>query len=512
MVSKDGERMYGEINVGIFEENGFEGEVVIARDITERKMVEKEREELLHDLKERYKELDLLYGITRLGTETSKTLEDVLEETVEMIPPGWQYPEVTEAKITFDGKEYQTDGFEKTDHCLKSAIESGDEKIGDITVCYTEEKPDVDIGPFLEEEKDLIGAIGTVISNLVQKKESERKLEESEERYRTLVESSFAGISITDFDNNFTFVNDRFAEMLGYEKEELVGKNIEDVAPEEELHKFEQETEKRKKREISQYESRLKKKSGEKIDVMVHASPYKNAAGDFVGTMGVVSDITDVKETQEREELLNSLLRHDVLNKAQVIQGYLQLLEAEDVSEDTRRYIEKSKEANKESINLIQKIRLLLSAQKEEQEPVEIESTIHEAVGEVEALIQDKEIDLSLKCPSMKCKVKGGSLLKEVFSNLMENSVYHSEGSKVKVSGEVKDDEVVCTVEDDGKGIPDDKKEVIFEKGYTTDDERGTGLGLFLVKMLLESYDGKIDVKDSELGGARFDVKLERAG
>ncbi|MEF8875054.1 MAG: PAS domain S-box protein [Candidatus Thermoplasmatota archaeon] len=510
MRSKDGDIQYAEINAKTFIEEEFEGEVVIARDITRRKMVEKQREELLHDLSERYKELDLLYSITRMGTETTKSLEDILEETVEMIPQGWQYPEITEAKITWDEKEYQTDGFEGADKCLSSDIELEDEKIGDITICYTEEKPDVEGDPFLEEEEELIKAVATVISNIIQNRESERKLAESEERYRTLVESSFAGISITDFDNNFTFANDRFAEMLGYEKEELIGKNIEDIVPEEELHKFEEETEKRKEDEISQYESRLKKKNGDIIDVMVYASPYKNAAGDFVGTMGVVSDITDIKETQEREELLNSLLRHDVLNKTQVIKGYLQLLEDKEVSEDTRRYIEKSKEANKESINLIQKIRLLLSAQKEEQKAVDIQSTILEAVGEVETIIEDKDIDLFMECPSTECEVKGGSLLKEVFSNLMENSVYHSEGSEIKISGEIKEEEVVCTVEDDGKGIPNEKKDTIFEKGYTTDEDRGTGLGLFLVKMLLESYDGEIEVKDSEMGGARFDVRLKK--
>ncbi|MFW5928462.1 MAG: sensor histidine kinase, partial [Thermoplasmatota archaeon] len=103
------------------------------------------------------------------------------------------------------------------------------------------------------------------------------------------------------------------------------------------------------------------------------------------------------------------------------------------------------------------------------------------------------------------------SLLGEVFKNLIENSIYHSKGGRINITVEVKDDEVLCSLEDDGKGIPDDKKEIIFEKGYTTDEERGTGLGMFIVNMLLESYGGYIEVKDSKLGGARFDVKLKRS-
>ena len=66
------------------------------------------------------------------------------------------------------------------------------------------------------------------------------------------------------------------------------------------------------------------------------------------------------------------------------------------------------------------------------------------------------------------------------------------------------------TVEDDGKGIPDDVKEKIFEKGYKQGENAGSSSGMFLVKETVESYGGNISVKDSELGGGRFDVHLQR--
>ncbi len=106
---------------------------------------------------------------------------------------------------------------------------------------------------------------------------------------------------------------------------------------------------------------------------------------------------------------------------------------------------------------------------------------------------------------------EGGPLINEVFSNLEENSIRHSDGSRLRIRGEVTENEVTCIIEDDGRGIPDEEKEKIFEKGYTTDEERGTGLGMFLVKTLLDIYGGSIEVKDSELGGARFDVHLQKA-
>ena len=106
-------------------------------------------------------------------------------------------------------------------------------------------------------------------------------------------------------------------------------------------------------------------------------------------------------------------------------------------------------------------------------------------------------------------KVKGGELLPEVFSNLISNSIKHSYGDKILVSVEENDGEVICTVEDDGDGIPQEKKEEIFEKGYTTVNS-SSGLGLYLVKDIVEHYGGCVEVKESELGGARFDVHLQK--
>lgn len=161
-------------------------------------------------------------------------------------------------------------------------------------------------------------------------------------------------------------------------------------------------------------------------------------------------------------------------------------------------------------MNLLNKIRLLLSAQEEKKRPIDLSRTLNDAVEQTESLADSRDMKINQRCNLECCEVLGGSLLKEVFSNVIENAVYHSEGRKIKISCDWGEDEVTCSIEDDGSGIPEEEKEKIFEKGYTTDEERGTGLGMFLVKMLLDIYDGDVDVKDSEMGGARFDVKLKK--
>lgn len=305
--------------------------------------------------------------------------------------------------------------------------------------------------------------------------------------------------------------NDRKAEMLGYQPERF--ENYTDftdlVHPDDYKRAMKAMRDHLDgKKERYEVEYRIEKKDGD-YKWFRDVGSITEENDDYKKVAGIVIDIDKRKDAEEREGLLNSLLRHDIKNKAQIVQGYLQLLEEEDLSGETKNYINKAVKSSKESINLIQKIRLLLNAQKEEIKKVNIVSMIKDAVEEVDSIAEDNGIDLTVDLPSEMLKVEGGSLLKEVFSNVIENSVYHSDGTKIEVSYEI-DDEVVCIIEDDGRGIPDDKKEAVFDRGYTTDDERGTGLGMFLVKMLLESYGGSIELKDSDMGGARFDVHLKR--
>ncbi|KXA94735.1 hypothetical protein AKJ65_03635 [candidate division MSBL1 archaeon SCGC-AAA259E19] len=92
----------------------------------------------------------------------------------------------------------------------------------------------------------------------------------------------------------------------------------------------------------------------------------------------------------------------------------------------------------------------------------------------------------------------------------MENAIAHSACGKIRIGFEEAGDECIVTVEDDGRGISEEKKDKIFDRGFKRGETSGTGLGTYLVKEIAESYGGSIEVKDSELGGARFDVHLKK--
>ncbi len=112
-----------------------------------------------HALRERAKELQCLYGIAKLVERHEPNLEAMLQGAVELLPPSWQYPEVTCARIVFEGKEYGSPGFKETGYKQSADIIITGKKVGVVEVCYTRKMPPSDEGPFLQEERALIDAV-----------------------------------------------------------------------------------------------------------------------------------------------------------------------------------------------------------------------------------------------------------------------------------------------------------------------------------------------------------------
>lgn len=106
--------------------------------------------------------------------------------------------------------------------------------------------------------------------------------------------------------------------------------------------------------------------------------------------------------------------------------------------------------------------------------------------------------------------VKSSDMLDSVFRNLISNAIEHNDKEipRVSISTEYSDSTVLVKIVDNGPGIPDDCKETIFERGEKGLESSGTGLGLYLVKTLIDSHNGKVWVEDNEPDGAVFVVQL----
>ena len=157
-------------------------------EIRDRKQAEKAQIKTTYDLGERVKELNCLYGISKLVV-TNQTLEKLLQGAADIIPPSWQYPEITCAQIKLDGQSYKTGNFKESKWLLSKEIIVHGKKTGAVDVYYFEEKPEIDEGPFLKEERDLINAISERLASIIELKRAEdKKIELIAELHKALDE------------------------------------------------------------------------------------------------------------------------------------------------------------------------------------------------------------------------------------------------------------------------------------------------------------------------------------
>jgi len=124
-------------------------------------------------LRERVKELMCLYGIARAVERHGTSLDDILECTVNLIPPAWQYPEITQGRITLNGLSYTTPVFKASPYIQTADIVVKGKKRGSIEVVYTEKRQNLDEGPFLEEERHLINNMARELALIIERKQSQ---------------------------------------------------------------------------------------------------------------------------------------------------------------------------------------------------------------------------------------------------------------------------------------------------------------------------------------------------
>lgn len=257
-------------------------------------------------------------------------------------------------------------------------------------------------------------------------------------------------------------------------------------------------------------------KIGENLIGVIDAGSEQSNAFDETDRrlLGVLASHVGVaiRELQRKEELefLLTLLRHDIKNRLTVTQGYLDLLEESALSEKDEKLRRKAFNASREMEDMLRKIGKLKAVEERAiQQVVSLHLLLSRVIEEYEDTARSKDIEIVYH--DAPYEVQGGPLLEDLFSNLIDIAIEHSNGSKVEISAKVTENNVRVTVEDDGRGIPEKMRGELFKRGKKGSGSSGLGIGLYLVKQIADKYQGKITVKESELGGARFDVYLKRS-
>jgi len=327
-------------------------------------------------------------------------------------------------------------------------------------------------------------------------------LKESEKRYRTLFEESRDAVWATSIDGEILDANEASAKLLDIPLYELIGSNILDLynLPEERIE-FQKKV--AEFGSVKEYPLVFKNRMGEKIHCLVSFSAWRDENGKIIGYRGIVHDITSRKiyekqlvELNEALRILNKILRHDILNDLTIVLTAIDLMSGG----DERLKIKASKAINK-SITLIDRMRELEQAVTSggQMKKYNLQEVINEIIKNY------ANIEFSI---SGDCNVVADGALNSVIDNLVRNAIVHGKTDKIDFKIENEEKSCILKVIDYGNGIPENFKKNIFEEGASFGENKGSGLGLFIVKKVIERYGGEIEIQDNKPRGTVFIVKF----
>ncbi|VTT88229.1 Signal-transducing histidine kinase-like [Halorubrum sp. DM2] len=219
-----------------------------------------------------------------------------------------------------------------------------------------------------------------------------------------------------------------------------------------------------------------------------------------------------LKRQRDDLRLLNQVMRHDIRNDLQLVGAYAELLD-DHVDEEGKEYLEVIKRNTQSAVSLTTTVRDLAEVMlRDDAEPsgVSLDHVLSQQVEEVRSAYSEAVFTVEGSFPA--AEVVGDEMLSSVFRNLLRNAVQHNDETPptvtVSATAEKADGVAEVRIADNGPGIPEDQRDEVFGKGEKGLDSPGAGIGLYLVRSLVEIYDGDVWIEDNEPKGTVFVVRL----
>ena len=355
------------------------------------------------------------------------------------------------------------------------------------------------------KSKDEIGELAKNFNYMVERlKKLTASLEESEKKYRGIFQNSIDAVYISNEKGKLLDINKAGEELFGYSRKELLSMNVENLyANKEDRERFKQEI--KKKGYVKNFEVKLKRKDGKIMDCLLSTVMFRR--GDEIIYQGIIKDITPIREARKEIDVYNSLLRHDISNRLQIALGIIELMKDEVEEEELKELVEKAFDNLVSIRNLLLKLRMISKAYEIELKKVDLNKAIKESIDYFEDIAKDKDVKIHYK--GAKGYVKADEMLVNIFSNIIENAINHGKCKNIYINVK-KNDVYMVEIKNDGVRIPKEIMEKLFEMGVKGKESGGSGLGLHLVKKILEKYGGRIEVESNEKETS-FKIFLQKA-
>ncbi len=449
------------------------------------------------------------------------------------------------ASIKAPDSYYNEDDLKRASEAIKNVLEKGKFKV-EISFQTKDGRsiPYEYRGTTLKNSSGdtLIVSVGRDIS---ERKIAEEKIKDSELKFRDLYEEAPIAYFSIGTDKSILRVNNAAERLLGYTKDELLKMKIFDLYPDTDYGL------KLAKELFSQFiagesikdvELQMTHKEGNPIWISLSVKPIFDLEGNVIESRSMVLDITERKRAEEALKLSESnyreafdranfykdLFGHDMNNILQVVNSSAELISYQlgdsEKSNDIANITEIIKKQVERGSKLVSNVRTLseLEEKKIITRKVQIKEYLNYSIEFVKKAYEERNLRISVEGIDDNYFTKANELLQDVFENVLINGIKYNENSEIdisiKASKQIVDEKDFIKIEfmDNGIGVVDDRKEVIFMSGNRElKGSKGMGLGLSLVSKILQIFKGKIWVEDKIKGdyikGSNFIIILPGA-
>jgi len=523
---RDGSEFPLELSVAKWETGEELFFTAVIRDITERKQAEEALRERTHHLSERVKELTCLYSISHLIEQPGTSLEDLLQGTVELIRPAWQYPEVACARIVLKDQEFRTENFRESKWRQTADIIVLGERLGTVEVCYLGERPERDEGPFLKEERSLIDAIAQTLGRAIANRRAQERIQEQGAFLQTVLDAlghPFYVVDANDYSIKMANAAARLSPLtptttcyaLTHGLSEPC-KGDQHVCP---LHVV------KETKEPVTVEHIHRDADGNDRPVEVHCHPVFDDQGNVKQVIEYTLDITERRQAEEQLEKLRSeflgMVTHELKTPLTAIKGSaataLGSRRPFDPQENRELFqiIDEQADRLRDLVdNLLDMSRIEAGSLSVSPEPTDLRAVLEEARATFMRSGGSHQVELELP-DGLPAVAADRHRVVQVLTNLLNNAARFSPPTvPIAIVVEYDPLHVTVHVRDCGQGIPREKLPRLFKKFSQVHDDTGqklsgTGLGLAICKGIVDAHGGRIWADSAGEGqGSTFSFTL----
>ena len=354
------------------------------------------------------------------------------------------------------------------------------------------------------------GTIG-VVRDLSELRATRQQLETERDRFSYLFDNIPDAVVDVGFDEAVPVIeatNDAFEDVFGYDNEEVIGAPVDDyLMPDSNVSDeggvYESVA------EMEQWSGEIRRRTADGLRYFLFRGiPYRAADGTLHG-FGIYTDITERKQHARRLQVLTRVLRHNLRNDLTILLGYAEILR-DDVDDEYLQSVAQSVcDRIHEISDLSEEVRAVqetLGSETGTLRSADAAEYIHLFVTEHTEATSEASVDIDVPTD---LTLQVDERLDLVVENLLENALEHTgERPRVEISARTDGDTLVLTIADDGPGIPELEWNVVTGQTEITQLSHGSGLGLWTVKWVADSYGGQMRRVPTDLGGAAVELRL----